>query len=200
MGRKLSEASTISHRFANQVTDVDAPVVGYGIFYVRGYSAYFRPWGGDPVKLNVAPINETNWNGTPDSTLSFAGQLSNGNYREVNGDEFRKFNPYAVTGDISVDLQSMNHFVFEDATDRTVTITSTAEGQWVRAYAMAGSGGTGHKILLPALYYWGDTGTNRAALLNAQGDYIDAILYDTGVGGVFRMLIYGSNSVSFAAS
>lgn len=199
MSRALSSANTVSHRFANQASDVAAPASGFGIFYVKSNKAYFRPTGGSPIRMDIDPKDQTDWGTAPDNSLSFAGQDSSGAYYEINGSEMRQWVNYAVSGDISTEMQSMTQFIFTDGTARTVTVSAIVDGDYLRAYAMTGGSGSGHKILLPANHYWTNTSTNRAALFDTATDYIDAVCYDVG-GGVKRLLVYGMSGVTYSAS
>lgn len=152
------------------------------------------------IGLSVSPNNMGDWGGTPDSDIYIAAQASDGTFYKVRGDEMQTWIDRPISSDIGVTLIAQTNFRFTDSTDRTVTISGGIYvGMALRAKALAVSGGTGHKILLPAGNYWNDTGTDRAALFDAVGDYIDAIPYSIG-GGNFRFTVYASSGITFAAS
>jgi hypothetical protein len=115
------------------------------------------------------------WGSFPDFSLKFSGQFTDGTLYGVRGDEMRMHEIWDVTGgDLAADSSSEMNFIFDDATDRTVTLSNILGGHSLKAKARQVSGGTGHKILLPVSCGWNGT-SDRALLLDATTDWVIAV-------------------------
>jgi hypothetical protein len=139
--------------------------------------------------------------GTPDETLVFAAQsIGTSDFWKITGDEMRRWLASSPAVDLSgVDSRALQGFAFNSTTDRTISVASGTPvvGQQIRIHTAKVSGGAGHKVLLPAGVYFGETGTNRAAIFDTVGDKLDALCFD--IDGTLRFL-YFESGVTFAAS
>lgn len=177
------------------------PASGLGRLYATpdGRLHYLNAAAVD-IELQAAPNSLGPWGDAPDNDLVFAAQaVSGGNLWYVTGNQMRNDLYYPVTADIGAFLTTGTHFILNSNTDRTVTFSSALPSQWFHAYAIQVSGGTGHKLLLPANTYFGSSGTNRAAIFNAVDDCLMVRAFDAG-GGITRFLVYINTGVTFAAS
>lgn len=150
--------------------------------------------GGGALDPNALPA----WGSYADADLLFvAYDTGTASYQQITGDELRQkavFPLTSGTGSYSVDSQSDMRVVFDDTTDRTLTINASTIviGHEIWAQAIQ-TPGTQHKILLPSGVTW--DGTNRAALITATTNRLKAYAYSTT-----RFVVDESTGVTFAAS
>jgi hypothetical protein len=132
--------------------------------------------------------------------LHFAAQKANGEMRKVRGDEMRAYDTRIVSGTGGGDCSSLMSLLFNDTTAATFTFNngSAVEGHSVRAQAMAIEVGTPHKLLLPTGVFWGTSGSNRAALIAATTDRLDAVCHN--ISGTLYFVPQIETGISYAAS
>lgn len=185
------------------VTTPGNPSAGYTRVYRKSDNQKYKktsagvetPDGG--VDIDGLPA----WDNPPDEGIVFIAQeIGTSDYWKLTGDEMRQWLASTPSVSFSTSSRAMQSYAINSATDRTITINSSTVviGHWLRVQAVQVSGGTGHKVLLPAGVYFGHTGTDRAALFDAVGDYLDAQCFN--IGGTLRFLVFGNNGVTFAAS
>jgi hypothetical protein len=149
---------------------------------------------GTPTDPTTLPA----WGSYADSDLLFvAYDTGSMSFQSITGDELRQKAVLPLTsgtGSYSIDSQSVMRVVFDDTTDRTLTINASTVviGHEIWAQAIQ-TPGTQHKILLPMGVTW--DGTNRAALITATTNRLKAYAYSTT-----RFIVDESTGVTFAAS
>jgi hypothetical protein len=195
MANNIETAKTQWHRFVERLTNADTPAAGYWNMFFKSNGLNIKKPDGTVIPV-TAPEDLSNWGSFPDSDLYFASQASGGGslYR-VRGDELRLYARYPINANISAVTQSLMWVVFDDTTDRTLTISTgtIVEGHSVRAQCKQVSGGTGHSILLPSGVTW--DGTNRRVILDSTSDRFEAI-----AESATRFLIWENTGCTFAAS
>jgi hypothetical protein len=150
-----------------------------------------------PAFLGVEPIDAPDWGGFPDNSIRFTGQYTGDEeFYGFGGDEIRMHETWQVTGGDAGGVSSTEmNIYFEDATDRTFTLSAVKSGHSLKAKAEQASGGGGHKILLPMGCTWNGDGVNRALLMNTANDYVIAEAKSST-----NNVVITSSAVSYAAS
>lgn len=201
MANEKEQASYIDEP---HVTTPGNPAAGYTRVYRKSDNQKYKKTsaGVESADGGVDIDGQDSYGSPPDESLVFLAQsIGTSDFWKLTGDEMRRWLASAPAVDLSgVDSRALQAFAINSTTDRTISIASStpAVGQQMRIYAVQVSGGTGHKVLLPTSVYFGHTGTNRAALFDTAGDYLDALCFD--IGGTLRFLVFANNGVTFAAS
>lgn len=188
-----------------QASYIDEPHVATPGNPAAGYTRTYRKSDNQKYKKTSAGVEsadggvdidgQSSYGSPPDESLVFLAQsIGTSDFWKLTGDDMRQWLVNTVASSFSTDSRAMQHFDFDDTTNRTVTINSSTivKGHWLCGSASQ-VGGTPHKILLPAGVTF--DGTNRAATFPVTSAVLDARAISTT-----RFRVFISTDVVFTAT